>query len=328
MKFTGLLARGGRRLGAIAGLAASALVLASCGGGTEVQRFHPTRIVAFGDEASVITTSGLKYTINALVATNNGTGSTIDCTSNPLWIQDVAGAFGLAFQNCGDLSATGIDLAVPNAKATDIGTQVENFLALAGASRPFSHSDIVTVMAGTHDVLEQYAQYPATPEDTLTGVLKQRADALADTVNQIALSGAPVIVMRIPDVGLTPFGQAQGTDNAAVLSRLTLAFNTELQLHLINDGHLIGIVFGDSQIQSLVTYASIYGIANTTNPACSQASNITVDDTQVLTECTANTLATGATTTSYLWAGNISLSPYGQNQLGQLAASRAINNPF
>jgi phospholipase/lecithinase/hemolysin len=327
MKFSGFPAGAVRRLGAVVGIAV--LALAGCGGGsTQVESFRPTRIVAFGDEASVITSAGLKYGVNALTAVNNGTGTTIDCVSNPLWIQDVASAFGLGFSNCGDTAAAGIDEAVPNAKAADIATQVENFLAKEGASRPFSHTDIVTVMAGTHDVLEQYAQYPATPEDTLTGVLKQRADVLADSVNQIALTGAPVIVMRIPDVGLTPFGQAQGSDNAALLTRLTLAFNTELQLHLINDGHLIGVVFGDSTIQNLVTYAAYYGITNTTNPVCLQAANTSIDDTQVLTGCTVNTLVTNGSPTSYLWAGNISLSPQGQNQIGLAAASRARNNPF
>ena len=45
------------RAALLAGVLASAL-LASCGGGEQVQTFVPTRVIAFGDESSVIRPDG------------------------------------------------------------------------------------------------------------------------------------------------------------------------------------------------------------------------------------------------------------------------------
>jgi len=36
----------------------AATLLASCGGGTQVERFVPRRLISFGDEASVMSSTG------------------------------------------------------------------------------------------------------------------------------------------------------------------------------------------------------------------------------------------------------------------------------
>jgi len=190
---------------------------------------------------------------------------------------------------------------------------------------------VVTLMVGLYDILEQSTLYPATPEAIITATLRQRAKALAEQANRIAVMGAPVIVMRLPGVGYTPYAISQGADKAALLNRLTNAFNTELQLNLINDGHLIGIVFGDTEIQFTLNNVSALGLVNATAPACTAAATATdkLDDS-VLLGCTTGTLATDAAQAlaTYLWAGNLMLGPYGQSRLGSLAASRAVGNPF
>ncbi|MEW6703388.1 MAG: hypothetical protein AB1430_00875 [Pseudomonadota bacterium] len=337
MEFKGINAQWLRWVGAAVG--ASIVALAGCGGGDPVEAFRPTRIVAFGDEASVIAPSASasavdarKYSVNAFALNASGVAlSTYDCRSNALWIQSVASAFGLRFKACpngdADTSATGLIYAAPKAKVADVKTQIDNFIA---AEQPFSNSDIVTVMAGTYDVLEQYALHPATPETTLTEVVKQRGKDLAMQVNRVAVTGAPVIVVRMPSVGLTPYGVSQ-SDGGAMLNRLSAAFNNELQLNLINDGHLIGLVYGDSDIQFAVTNAAALGLTNAKEPSCLAARSATDKlDPSVLLGCTTETLVTEASksATAYLWAGNVQLGPYGQSRLGSLAASRAINNPF
>src|SRR5437763_1751343 len=88
-------------LGSVAVLAAT-LLAAACGGGEQSSHFHASRILAFGDESSLIvdpagTGNGSKYTVNATVS---ATDPSILCTSNPLWIQGVANNYGLVFPEC------------------------------------------------------------------------------------------------------------------------------------------------------------------------------------------------------------------------------------
>lgn len=353
MKVSGISARAWRwGAGVAAGaMAAGVLALSGCGGGTPIDPFRPTRIIAFGDEYSVINTdtakgqAGAKYTVNAFaVAASGATSTTIDCTLNASWVQSVAGAFGLAFKACpgGVSNPNGLDFAQAGAKVADVATQIASFQA--SGDGPFKDSDIVTVMAGQNDVLAAYDQYPATPEDALVQQLTDRGKSLAQQVNNIALAGPAVIVVRIPDLGLTPYAVKQNNLNAgraALLSRLSMAYNTALQLNLINDGHLIGLVFGDSETQNMVNFSiarnpnsASYPYSNVTDPVCASAAAATStgrDDASLLLTCTTSTLvgdATASTYGNYLWAGNIMLGPLGQSTIGTSAASRAISNPF
>ena len=50
------------------------------------------RVLAFGDESSVINADRTKYTVNGLSETAS---NTIDCNVNPLWIQSLAAIYGL-----------------------------------------------------------------------------------------------------------------------------------------------------------------------------------------------------------------------------------------
>jgi phospholipase/lecithinase/hemolysin len=316
MEFFGIKARWARGLAATA---AVTFALAGCGGGTEVEKFHPNRILAFGDEYSVIKSNGSKYTVNVINTTDN----TIACAGNGVWEQSVSAVYGLAFDECRGTAPSSHSriLAVAGADAAGVQLQVDNFVA----TDQFTDKDIVTVMAGMNDVLNQYALFPATPESTLTENVKAAARTLAMQVNRIALAGPRVIVSRIPDLGASPFAKAQDAANsgrAALLNRLTTAFNTELQLNLINDGHLIGLVFGDSIMQTMLQFPAVYGLTNIDSASCADPT------TAALPTCTTSTLVTGATAGSYLWAGNVIAGPSVQGQIGGAAATRALNNPF
>ena len=81
---------------------ASLLVLASCGGSTsQYEAFKPGRVLAFGDDASVLTPSGQRYGVNGLNANTNQ----VDCTLFPLWIQAVASTYGFSFAQCNPTGA-------------------------------------------------------------------------------------------------------------------------------------------------------------------------------------------------------------------------------
>jgi outer membrane lipase/esterase len=309
----------GRSLLAATVLAAAAL-LASCGGGGQIEDFQPKRIMAFGDESSLITSEGRKYTVNAL----NSTTKALDCASNPIWVQSLASTFGLVFVECNSdsvVAPTGQIYAQAGAKVAELKIQLDTFFATGG----FNSKDLVTVMAGANDVLEIYAQYPQQGLDTLKALAGQRGRDLATQVNRIANADGRVIVVTLPDLGLTPYALAErdskpDTNRSELLTELVTAFNTEMRLNIINDGRLIGLVLGDEMVQSIVKYPSSYGYANVTEAVCLS--------TVVLPGCTSSTLVTDGSASTWLWADSTRLSPAGHSRLGTLAISRATNNPF
>lgn len=329
-----LLARLDGRRWLVGAAVVGAGLLASCGGGDQKVPFEPTRILAFGDELSVIEADGRKYSINAFritdATTTPPTESTteLDCTRNPLWIQTVATQFGLAFDRClgTATAATGQVLGQAGDKVADL---VRQTLSVQGDA--LGEKDLALVMIGMNDVLELYGQYPALSSDVLLERARIRGQALGNFVNQLATTGPAVVVLTVPDMGLSPFALAQNVSTgdatrSVLLTNLVEAFNNSMSVRLINDGRLIGLVYADIEIQNMVTFPESYALTNVVLPACL--------DTAPLPDCTTNTLVgatattAAATATTWLWADNLRLSPAGQSRLGQLAESRARGNPF
>jgi hypothetical protein len=304
-----------------AGMLVSAALLAACGGGGQAQTFNASRVIAFGDEFSVINADGRKYTVNALLA---GSSTQIDCSSNPIWIQTVAAHYGLVFPQCAGTTPDPASriYAANGATVADISGQIDQQLNDGG----FAPGDLVTVLAGANDVVAQFQQYPAVGEDQLSANVAAAGAALAVQVNRLAGYGAKVLIVTIPDMGLTPFAgdrSVGSTDgNPALLSRLSTKFNDALLANLLNDGHQIGLVQLDEYLKAVDT-AAIQGqsgatFSNTTLAACAI----------VLPNCTTNTLVPDAVNASWLWADNRHLGITGQASLGSLAVSRAQSNPF
>ena len=305
-----------------AALLAAAGLLASCGGGEQVQSFFATRVIAFGDEFSVINANGSKYTVNALLS---GSSTAFDCAANPIWIQTLAAAYGLVFPQCAGTTPDPASriYAANGAMVADLSAQIDQQLNLGGG---FVATDLVTVFAGANDIVAQFQQYPAVGEDQLTANLTVAAAALADQVNRLAGFGAKVLIVTVPDMGLTPFAgdrSVGSTDgNPPLLTRLSTKFNDALLSNLLNDGHKIGLVQLDQYLKSVDT-AAISGasgapFSNTTQAACTVA----------LPNCSTNPLVSDAVGATWLWADNRHLGAGGQASLGSLAQSRAQNNPF
>ncbi|HEX6707524.1 MAG TPA: hypothetical protein VF169_22390 [Albitalea sp.] len=316
----------------VGGVIAAAL-LASCGGGEQVERFHAARVIAFGDETSVIEIDHTKYTINSLAApTTDVPSPTIDCTQFPIWVQVVASGYGVPFPQCpgNATSAPSLIKATANAcavsssgpactSAADVGAQVDNFLL----SDSFGGKDLVTVLAGENDIWALYNQVVA---GTLTqGAAESQAEAagtaLAGVVNRIAQAGGKVLIATMADQSLTPAGRGDAA-RVASLHQLTARFNSRLRVGLINDGRMIGLVLHDESVNSLANTATF----NSTDPACDDAH---VDNVRT---CTSQTLrvkdGVTASPSTWLWADRRHLSPAGQSNLGSLALTRASNNPF
>jgi len=308
------------RLGCALLATAALTVLSACGGGTsQIEPFAPTRIIVFGDESSVITNEGKKYTVNALDAT---TGALV-CASNPIWVQTLASAFtGLVFPQCNpnNVAVTnGLMYATVGAKVADVKTKIDAHFATSS----FGPKDLVTVLAGANDVFELFGQFPAQSQDSLLAEARARGRALGEQVNRIANANGRIILSTLPDLGTTPVAVEADKLNAgraALLSKLSDEFNVAMRLAIINDGRLIGLVLLDESIQAIARYPSAFGFANVVAPAC-----LTTVATQ---DCTSKTLVTDASGDTWLWATDRLLSPAGQLRLGSLAQSRAVNNPF
>jgi outer membrane lipase/esterase len=310
---------------ALAALAVAAL--ASCGGGGQAITFKPTRVLALGDELSLITAAGRKYTVNAYGQTTlNGVlvddPTVIDCTRNPLWIQSVAAAFGLAFDRClgTATTASGQILAQVGQKVVDLPAQLA---AVQGAA--LNDLDLALVLVGMNDILELYAQFPTTPRDELLDQVRDRATSLGNQINALATSGPAVVVLTVPDLSLTPLARkadaaAGDTSRSTLLRDLTSAFNNRMSVTLINDGRLIGLVFADIETQNMARFPGSFALTNVADAACLT--------TVALTDCNPGTLVTGATAAGYMWADDTRPGPTVQGRLGLRAAERATSNPF
>jgi phospholipase/lecithinase/hemolysin len=293
-------------------------LLAACGGGTsQVEVFQPLRYFAFGDEDSTLEANGRKWGVNALDESGR-----LACAGQPIWVQQVAGAYGFAFAECNPTFITDTNarmLARAGAKAADVTAQVEAQVAAGG----FRDRDLATVMIGANDILELYRQYPARSRESLLADAGERGRIVARTVNRLVDLGVKVVVATIPDMGLTPFARAERAnfediDRAAFLTQLTAAFNEQLGVNVVLDGRFVGLVQADLQFQAIARFPAGFGIANNVDPVCTVA----------LPQCTTSTLVTGADPVTWLWADATRIAPGGHQQLAQLAVNRAQRNPF
>jgi outer membrane lipase/esterase len=309
----------------------AAASLASCGGGTQLVTFAPTRFIAFGDETSVIDNTGRKFTVNALKTDSTA----LDCSLNPIWIQALTTYYGLVFSQCNPAAIatpTAFIRATASAKVADVVTQIDAQVAAGG----FVGTDLTTVLAGTNDILAQYKQYPAVPYDQLKANVEAAGALLSTQVNRIAALGGKVVIATVPDLGLTPYALAEktaniaaGADRAAILVALTKSFNDKLIVGLVNNGRTTGLIFGDELIQTMVKFPTNYSLSNVTDAVCdiSKAPLVTACTTQTLLPLVAPATVT-PTGDTHLWADSIQLSPAGHRNLGSLAVTRARGNPF
>ena len=323
-----------------AGLVLAATLTVSCGGsgGTQGNSFTARRVIAFGDESSVIKADGSKYSINALKADN----VTIDCASNPIWVQSVAANYGLVFPQC-NVAAVPVPSpasrihAVNGAKVADLAAQIDMQVADGG----FAADDMVTVLVGSNDIVAQFERYPAVAVSQLADELKLSGGTVAGQVKRMADLGAKVLISTVPDLGRAPFAgdrSAGSTNlNPGVLTQLSSAFNDGLLAELakrVNDGHKVGLVQLDTYVQAADNLRARGGggFANTTLAACLSTAPLPTCNTQTLgTDAAAippPAVPASAAAATWLWADALHLSPGGQAGLSSLAVSRAQNNPF
>ena len=320
-----------RTLGGVA-VVAAALVAASCGGGEPTTRFHASRVIALGDESSLLVdTAGdanaRKYGVNGTVS---ATDPTIVCGNNPIWTQAVATFYGLVFAECNAvtpvISPVSRMRAQLGAQAADLAAQI----ATQQDENPIVAGDMVTVMVGMYDVLAAYQQYPAVSEPELIAVVEAAGAETGRQVNHLTDLGAKVLLSTIFDMGITPYAVAEraahaDTDRAALLSRLTFRYNASMRATIVNDGRRIGLILMDEYVTEVGTVAGFGGFTNATDGVCDLTKSTFVPPSTL--DCTSQTFISGGAPT-YFWADSVHLSATAQGVLGTLALNRAQNNPF
>lgn len=322
-----------RRFLALAGALAAALLTASCGGGSSaVDPFKPTRLVVIGDELSAIedasaTHNGLKYTVNGFNSTNT---TELDCSVNPIWVQSLAKTYGLVFDACNTAGATvtainhaAAGATVAGTSSIDLDAQVADQMNNHGG---FAEGDLVAVLIGMNDVyaLATEVEQATRTQTDAKAELNSRGAKLAATVNTIVQTGAKVILVTVPALNKSPYALATTapTGRVELLRQLTSevgsSFNAGLRTNIVQDGSMIGLVVADDIVTAMVSTPTSYGVTNVTQAVCTVA----------LPNCTTQTLATGATVSSHLWADDKRIGPPAQTQIASAAITRAANNPF
>lgn len=320
--------RGWRATVTAAALAAAAL-LAACGGGTsQVQTFTPARVVVLGDESGAIVddgqADGFKYGINDRTSTSAG-----KCLASPLYWQSVIALYGYVVKECNPSGAVpkAVALGQPGARVENAATGLAQ--QIAQVTGGLGKTDLVTVMIGVNDVIAVYEDVRDGRRTRAAGIAEAQrlGGVLANAVNGVLATGARALVMTIPDMGLSPYAIAQDTTNAgakALLSELSYQFNAFLRTSIdptTYDGRNYGLVLADDVVSAMsrAPTAFLTAPSSATVAACTTAS---------LRDCTTTTLVTGANATSHLWASDRHIGPEAHRQIGLLAQSRAVNNPF
>ncbi|ARN18947.1 hypothetical protein [Piscinibacter gummiphilus] len=315
----------------VATVLASAL-LAACGGGEQEETFQPTRIVAVGDENTLINPDGSQYSVNnvSVSATTNPNG--VPCINNPIWVQYVAADYGLSFGECrGAATDATRKYAVMLAQ---VGQTVDQAAAaLAGVSPALNQNDLVTLMVGSHDLLAIVGTNKtpnAADREAMITAAEKRGEALGDVVLNTIATGARILITTVPYLNTAPVVVAEGYD-ANLLYEMSTAFNDGLNARMSlvpgGGGRSGAIVEVDQLVNSyyLNSGAAYNAITNRVAAACQTAGAPTPDAD--LDTCKTTDVTT-ASPIYYLWAGRMQYGTITHGLLGQTALQRIRANPL
>jgi hypothetical protein len=316
----------------VAAVLAASTLLAACGGGDQKETFQPNRIVTVGDENSLINPDGRQYSVNNIIPVTSTNPNGIACINNPIWVEYVAADYGLPFGECrgaatADTKKYALMLAQQGAKVADVAA------TLTTVSPALNGNDLVTLMAGAHDLLEMVEANPtpnATERTAMVNAATARGEALGDVVLAIIGTGARVLVSTVHKLGTTPAVAAQGLDGV-LLNDMSSAFNNGLNARMATvpsgGGRNGAILEADQLVEAYYRNndSSYTSIINRTTAAC-LTGGLPTPDAQLNT-CT-TTDSTTASPVYYLWAGRIQFGAITQGLLGQQAVQRIRANPL
>jgi phospholipase/lecithinase/hemolysin len=202
-------------------------------------------------------------------------------------------------------------------------SQIAHHLIVAGGR--FSAEELVTVLAGGNDALVQVEPLvaallagadPATISALATQAIQNMALAgtqLAALVQSLVLANGAqrVALVLLPDIGVTPSVLSLSAEQRAVISQFSQAFNAPLQQAFASEPRVL-LVDAFTASRQQAQNPSLYGLANTTQPAC------------LLSSLRFNSLfcSTGsvvaADVSRYWFADTVHLTPYGYQLLARV----------
>ena len=316
--------------------------------------------------------AGRKYTVNAVALDANGNarlagGGDTDTTTEPsqmiyncqvnaIWVQTVAAAYGFDAAQCpvsgatreayllaldpattatdaaGALNATNAALAKTNAGVAKV------VLAMQANVSLLNNGTLVLVMAGQPDVLDAYARYldNRSALTNLKAEMKALGTSLAKAMTQyIKPTGARVALVRLPQLKLSPLGQAATADDQAALEQLVVAFNDGVtnQAEVDFDGRQITLVRTDTLTAQMFdgrTRGS-YGISNSTDVGCAsgRATSAPLCNTSYANGgVNSQGAVNSSVSSSYLWADATHFAPQAHTRLASLVISAINRNPL
>lgn len=312
----------------------SVLLLSSCGGGgqsSQTNRFNPTRMIVFGDESSLLLPGSNATAIDGRKYTNNGFSpgtTTRDCTVNPIWVQRLAGEYGLVFAECnpGGVTPRVQMRATAGGKVADVVAAVDAFLASTPGNKPVP-TDMITMMVGTNDVLELYNSVitSALTQAAAVAEIERRGELLAAQINRLTNNDntlGRVMYSTVPRVSLTPFGRNKSSGDQTLLELLTDSFNDSMRRQVRINGRSLGFLNTSQTFTNVVDEVrrnrEPNGIINASVPVCTVA----------ILSCDTDTLKSDGTISNYLWADDIRFSYAGHIYIGEDAINLATSLPW
>jgi outer membrane lipase/esterase len=223
--------------------------------------------------------------------------------------------------------------------AVPLTTQMSTHLGKTGGS--YSGGELVTVMAGGNDMFMHFNGVvnaaaggtgavgaaitagwaadvqaavstggAAATNAAITAALAgmgQAGTELAGLVKaQILAKGARhVVVVNLPDATQSPFGQSLDASTRGLLGNLINAFNSQLQAGLNGTGVLLVDAYTQGRVQ--MANPALFGITNSTTPACSTTSPNNPLQGSSLACTPASTVATD--TSGYAFADSVHPTP-------------------
>ena len=178
----------------------------------------------------------------------------------------------------------------------------------------FNANDALFVLAGANDVFVQLATVAAggAPADAV-GAMMHAGTELAALINtRIVTKGAHhVVVINLPDIVSTPFGQSQSIEARQLIANMTLVFNAQLQAGLASETKALLVdLYARSQLQN--ANPAQYGLTNVSTPACDLTNNA-LGSSLV---CNGVNLIAGDVS-HYAFSDTIHLTPYNYALLSQ-----------
>jgi phospholipase/lecithinase/hemolysin len=200
--------------------------------------------------------------------------------------------------------------------------QITRHLVVTGGR--FSPTDLVTVQAGGNDLFMNLATLQATlsggadPQVAVpqaVGAMGQAGAELAGYVNGliVAKGARRVLVVNLPDVGVSPSALAESKQTQGLISLMAATFNAQLAKGIAGVQQVLLVdAFGASRDQ--VANPAKYGLSNVTQPAC----DLKKTPFPSSLVCVAPSTLVDGDVSRYMFSDTVHPTPYGYRLLTEL----------